>query len=294
MSRQPENPFDLTGKVAVIIGGTSGIGLAITEALHDAGATVVPSSRTGSAVKRAAERFRRPDAKTLVCQADVNAAASLVNLRDRVLKTHGRVDILVNSAGVHLKVPTLSLTLKNWEKVLNTNLTGAFLACQVFAPCMLEKDWGRIINIASLGSFVSLHESTAYCVSKAGLVALTRSLGCEWARQGVTVNAIAPGVFRTSINEELLSIPERIEQILIRTPMFRVGKVSELGGAAIFLASEASAFMTGQVLAVDGGFLAAGITGNQNSSLAGAAGQAKQEQTGRSRGVTGRSASFRQ
>jgi NAD(P)-dependent dehydrogenase (short-subunit alcohol dehydrogenase family) len=276
MTKLRENPFDLTGKVAVILGGTSGIGLAITEALHNAGAIVVPASRRETAVRRAVERFCQPNAKCLVCPVDVNSPASLENLRDHVLAAYERVDVLVNSAGVHLKVPTLSLTLKDWEKVMQTNLTGVFQACQIFAPPMLAKRWGRIINIASLGSFVSLHEATAYCVSKAGVVALTQSLGCEWARQGVTVNAIAPGVFRTPINEEVLSIPERIEQILIRTPMFRVGNVSELGGAAVFLASESSSFMTGQVLAVDGGFLAAGLTGNQSGSLASAPTHAKQ------------------
>ena len=265
MSKEPQNQFDLTTKVAVILGGTSGIGFAITEALYRAGAIVVPSSRREAAVKQAVEKFRWPGAKRLVCPVDVNSTASMENLRDQVLATHGRIDVLVNSAGVHIKVPTLSLKLKDWDEVLHTNLTGVFQACQIFAPPMLAKGWGRIINIASLGSFVSLHEATAYCVSKAGVVALTQSLGCEWARQGVTVNAIVPGVFRTPINEGVLSIPGRMEQILVRTPMFRVGNLSEIGGAAVFLASESASFMTGQILAVDGGFLAAGITGNQIS-----------------------------
>jgi len=267
MTPRPVSRFDLSGKVAVIIGGTSGIGAAIAEALSDAGAAVVPSSRREEAVSLAVERLRARQDRVLKCPVDVTDAASLRTLRDRVLESFGRVDILVNSAGAHRKQATMSVTLEDWEWMLRTNLTGVFVACQLFAAPMLSQASGRIINIGSLGSFVGLHEATAYSVSKAGIVSLTKCLGSEWARQGVYVNAIIPGVFRTSINEGVLTITDRLQQILLRTPMGRLGDVRELGAAAVFLASDGASFITGQALVVDGGYLACGVTGNAIASV---------------------------
>jgi NAD(P)-dependent dehydrogenase (short-subunit alcohol dehydrogenase family) len=260
--RKESAKFDLSGKVAVIVGGTSGIGAAITVALADAGAAVVPTSRSKRSVVGAVQQYREKQPKRLVCPADVNDPASLERLRDCVLEVFGRVDILVNSAGTHGKKPTLEVGLPEWERILRTNLTGVFLASQLFAVPMLAQRWGRIINIASLGSFVGLHEVTAYCVSKAGVLSLTQCLGAEWAKSGVTVNAIVPGVFRTTLNRGVLQQNERLEQILLRTPMARLGDLEELGAAAVFLASDGSSFVTGQTLVVDGGYLAAGLTGN--------------------------------
>jgi NAD(P)-dependent dehydrogenase (short-subunit alcohol dehydrogenase family) len=248
--------------VAVVIGGTSGIGRAIAGGLARAGADVVPTSRRDDAVRAAVDEFCRHQVRRLAQPVDVTSAESIDRLRDAVLATFGRVDILVNAAGVHLRRESLSLSLAEWNEVLAINLSGTFLACQSFGGPLLERAWGRIINIASLGSYVGLHQAAAYSVSKAGVLALTRCLGAEWAPRGVCVNALVPGVFVTPINRKLLDGTDRLQEILLRTPMRRTGRLSELVGAALFLASDAASFMTGQALVVDGGFLAAGITGN--------------------------------
>jgi NAD(P)-dependent dehydrogenase (short-subunit alcohol dehydrogenase family) len=255
----PYNPLNLSGRVAVVTGGTSGIGRIIALALAEGGADVVATSRRQDRVDAVAGEIEQRGRQTLRVASDVTNRESLNALLDSCLSSLQRVDVLVNCAGQIARVPTLELTESAWQQTLDTNLTGTLRACQVFGPHMIARGDGRIVNIASLSSFVALREVTAYAVSKAGLVALTKQLAIEWAHSGVCVNAIAPGVFRTPLNEKLLDGTPRGQEFLLRTPMRRFGKIEELGGAAVFLASPAASFVTGQVLVVDGGFLASGV-----------------------------------
>src|SRR5579871_1151288 len=251
--------FDLKGKTAVVVGGTSGIGLAMAIGLAEAGADVVASSRRAEQVDEAAKAIEAKGRKSLRLTSDVADRASLEALLDGTVKEFGKVDILINSAGKIKREPTLTVSEETWDDIMDTNVTGTLRACQIIGKHMLERGYGRIINIASLNSFVSLKEVTAYAASKAAVGALTKSLAVEWSAKGVTVNAIAPGVFRTALNQKLLDESERGKELLMRTPMGRFGKTEELVGSAIYLASDASAFVTGEILVVDGGFLASGV-----------------------------------
>ncbi len=251
--------LELTNKTAVVIGGTSGIGLALTKALAQAGADVVPSSRRTEQVRNAALEVEGLGRRSLVQTCDVTDTASLSQLLKSVCDKFGSVQILVNSAGRTKRTPTLEVPDAEWEAILETNLTGTLRACRVFGKHMVERGYGRIINIASVASFVALQEVAAYCASKAGVAALTKSLAIEWARSGVCVNAIAPGVFPTELNAALLNGTPRGREFLMRTPMGRFGKLDELAGAGVFLASDAASFVTGHLLVVDGGLLASGV-----------------------------------
>ena len=251
--------LELNGKTAVVVGGTSGIGRAIALGLADAGANVVASSRRAEEVEKTATEIEEKGRQTLRITSDVADKTTLQNLLDECLKSFGRVDILVNSAGVTKRTPTLDLPEDEWNWILDTNLTGTLRACQVFGKQMVEQKYGRIINIASLSTFVALYEVAAYAASKAAVASLTKSLAIEWAQHGVNVNAIAPGVFKTALNTQLLESTDRGKEFLLRTPMKRFGKVEELAGAAVFLASDAASFVNGEVLVVDGGFLASGV-----------------------------------
>jgi NAD(P)-dependent dehydrogenase (short-subunit alcohol dehydrogenase family) len=251
--------FDLTGKTAVVVGGTSGIGLAMAIGLAESGADVVATSRRAEQVEEAAQAIESKGRRALRLTSDVGDRASLEAVLAGTLEEFGKVDILINSAGKIKREPTLTVSEETWNDIMDTNVTGTLRACQIFGGHMLERGYGRIINIASLNSFVSLKEVTAYAASKAAVAALTKSLAVEWSSRGVTVNGIAPGVFRTALNQKLLDESERGKELLMRTPMGRFGKTEELVGAAIYLASDASTFVTGEILVVDGGFLASGV-----------------------------------
>ena len=251
--------LELNGKRAVVIGGTSGIGRAIAHGLAEAGADVVPTSRRIEQVEMVATEIESFGRKSLRVASDVSDRASLENLLRDTVSAFRKVDILVNSAGRTKRAPTLDFSEEDWNDILETNLNGTLRSCQIFGREMLDKGYGRIINIASLSTFVSLFEVAAYSASKAAVASLTKSLAVEWSSKGVNVNAIAPGVFKTDLNRELLESTERGKEFQLRTPMKRFGKVEELAGAAVFLASDAASFVTGEVLVVDGGFLASGV-----------------------------------
>ncbi|MGA9475912.1 MAG: SDR family oxidoreductase [Terriglobales bacterium] len=251
--------LDLTSKTAVVIGGTSGIGLTLSTGLARAGADVIPTGRRTDLVESAAEAVRKLGRRALAQPSDVTDKSSLEALLRAACAEFGGVDILVNCAGRTKRTPTLDVSDSEWNEILETNLTGTLHACQVFGRKMIERQSGRIINIGSLSSFLGLHEVSAYAASKAAVAALTRSLAVEWARYHVCVNMIVPGVFRTDLNAALLDGTPRGQEFLLRTPMQRFGELEELVGAAVFLASDAASFVTGHLLAVDGGFLASGV-----------------------------------
>ncbi len=251
--------LDLTGKTAVVIGGTSGIGFALARELAKAGADVVPTGRRTELARKAAAEVEALGRRSLALTCDVTDEPSLEQLLRSVCAEFGSVQILVNSAGRIKRSPTLEFSDDEWNAILETNLNGTLRACRVFGRHMIEQKYGRIVNIGSLSCFVGLYEVAAYSASKAGVAALTKTLAIEWATSGVCVNALVPGVVRTDLNAALLDGTERGREFLLRTPMKRYGKVEELGGAAVFLASDAASFVTGHLLVVDGGFLASGV-----------------------------------
>jgi NAD(P)-dependent dehydrogenase (short-subunit alcohol dehydrogenase family) len=251
--------LDLTGKTAVVIGGTSGIGRALAKGLAQAGANVVPTGRRTELAQTVAGEIEAIGRKTVVVSTDVTDRSSLQSLLETTLSKFGSVDILVNCAGRIKRTPTLNVGEEEWNGIMETNLTGTLTACQVFGPHMIQRKYGRIVNIASLSSFVGLYEVAAYGASKAAVASLTKSLAIEWARHGVCVNALVPGLFITELNATLLQGTPRGKEFLVRTPMGRFGNVDELIGAAVFLASDAASFVTGHLLTVDGGFLASGV-----------------------------------
>ena len=253
------HPLDLSGRVAVVVGGTSGLGRAIAQGLARAGADVVATGRRENLAAEAAAEIEALGRRSLVCGVDVSSRASIDALRDRVLSAFGDIDILLNAAGRTKRIPTKDFPEAEWESIFDANVTGMLRACQSFYEPLKKNGRGRIINIASLTSYRAFHEVAAYSASKAAVLSLTQSLGCEWAKDGISVNAIAPGVFKTPLNEHLITGTTRGNELLMRTPMGRFGTPDELVGAAILLASDGASFITGQCLGVDGGFLASGV-----------------------------------
>jgi NAD(P)-dependent dehydrogenase (short-subunit alcohol dehydrogenase family) len=251
--------LELKDKTAVVIGGTSGIGLALSRGLAQAGANVVPTGRRDEQVRAAASMVESLGRKSLATTCDVTDNPSLERLLKLACNNFGSVEILVNCAGRTKRKATLEFEDKDWDAIVETNLTGTFRACRIFGRHMVERRYGRIINIGSLSSFVGLYEVAAYSASKGAVASLTKALAVEWAKFGVCVNALVPGVLRTDLNAALLDGTERGREFLLRTPMKRFGKTDELAGATVFLASDAASFVTGHLLVVDGGILASGV-----------------------------------
>jgi NAD(P)-dependent dehydrogenase (short-subunit alcohol dehydrogenase family) len=255
----PYAPLDLTNKTAVVIGGTSGIGLALAKGLAKAGANVIPTGRRAELVQSAAAEIKSAGGKSLAIPCDVTNRASIEALLAATVAEFGSVEILVNCAGTTKRTPTLDVSEAEWNNIIEINLSGTFRACQVFGRHMIERKYGRIINIGSISSFVALFEVSAYCASKAAVAMLTKSLAIEWAKHGICVNAIAPGVYRTDLNAGLLDGTARGKEFLMRTPMGRFGQLDELVGACVFLASDSASYTNGHILAVDGGLLASAV-----------------------------------
>ncbi len=251
--------FDLGGKCAVVIGGTSGLGKAIALGIAEAGADVVAASRREEETHQVAEEIEAFGRRSLRATVNVRDRSSIELLQRKVLESLGKVDILVNAAGITLKTPTLECSEDGWNSVLDVNLNGTWRSCQIFGKTMVSQGFGKILNIASLSTFVAFNQVAAYGVSKAGVGALTKSLAIELAPYKICVNAIAPGVFPTALNGELILHTDRGRELKMRTPMKRFGEMDELVGGAIYLVSDAASFVTGEILVIDGGFLASGV-----------------------------------
>jgi NAD(P)-dependent dehydrogenase (short-subunit alcohol dehydrogenase family) len=254
----PAERFSLAEKVAVVLGGSSGIGRQIALGFRDAGAIVVPVGKTASKVAEVEAALAARGGGTKGYAADVTRPEALTDTVERVLAAHGRIDILINSQGTTILKPAEAFTRADYDAIMNTNLTSVFFACTEIGRHMLRAGGGSIVNIASIAAHRGVPRTAIYTVSKHGVLALTRTLAAEWATRGVRVNAISPGFFMTPLNRDKMAA-ERKEAALRRTPMHRFGELDELVGAAIYLASAAASYVTGETIAVDGGFLAAGL-----------------------------------
>ena len=250
--------FGLAGQTALVIGGTSGIGLEIALGLQAAGARVVVASRDTKKIDATVARLRQKDARSAGYTVDASNLSELPRFAEQIWAEQGPIDILLNAQGTTVIKPALDFSEDEYALVMRTNIDGVFGACTEFGRRMVERKGGSIINIGSLSSFRGWPGSSVYAMTKAAVVSLTQSLAAEWASSGVRVNAIAPGFFMTPLNEKKMS-DARKALAIARTPMGRFGQLSELVGAAVYLASPAAQFTTGATISVDGGFLANGL-----------------------------------
>ncbi|MCY9668541.1 glucose 1-dehydrogenase [Paenibacillus alginolyticus] len=247
--------FKLDGKVALITGGCQGLGLEFSRALANAGASVVVTSREERKAHAAAEEIRRETGKdTLGLTADVTDFSQIQAVVEKVVDTYGRLDILINNAGVNVRKPILDYDEQSWDLVQTTNLKAPFLCAKAVVPQMIKQKFGRIINIASMLGTVALPERSAYCSSKGGLIQLTKVMALEWAEHNITANAVCPGPFATDINQAVINNPVANQFFLDHLPIKRWGKPEELTGLMVYLASDLSSFMTGSAIVIDGGW----------------------------------------
>ncbi len=247
--------ISLDGRVAVVTGGSRGLGKVMAQAMAEAGASVVVVGRDEAALDAVVSKL--PDcARHLYSVTDVCDPAAVEALAARVLDRHGHAGILVNNAGINIRKPLAEFPVEEWKSVIETNLIGPMLCARAFVRPMMERGWGRIINMGSIMARVALPERTAYCASKGGLVAMTRALALEMARYGITVNAISPGPFATEMNLALIEDPVKNADFVSRIPLGRWGRVEELGALAVFLASDQASFITGADILIDGGWTA--------------------------------------
>lgn len=246
--------FNLSGKVAIVTGGNQGIGLAISRGLAQAGAAVIIANRRAEEGKKTAEALKKEGLKATAIPTDVGDESSVAAMVSRVMENYGKIDILVNNAGVIVRKPAEEITREDYDHIMNTNLRGLFLCCQLVGRQMIKQKKGKIINISSDASQRAMPERSIYAVSKAGVSHLTRCLATEWAKYNINVNAIGPGPTITPLNEKYYQEnPDKLEQTIQSIPLGRMGDTSDYMGAAVFLASEASNFMTGQTMLIEGG-----------------------------------------
>ena len=248
--------FNLEGKVAIVTGGSRGFGKAMALGLADAGADVVVASRTQADLDKVAEEIKGRGRRSLAVATDTTNLESIKNLGAKTIETFGKVDVLVNNAGQGTNIPFLNITEEEWDRIISVNLKGYFLCTQVIGGYMFKAKSGRIINISSTMGSYPLPFLTHYAASKGGINALTKCLAQEWANRGVTVNAIAPSYFATDMNKNSMEDKAISQLIMSKTPLNRWGQVEELVGLVVYLASDASSFMTGAIIPLDGGWSA--------------------------------------